>query len=84
MTTHNTKFRPVRKITRSVYYVRRVCLSAWEQLCSHWTDFHEIRYMSILWNSVEKIQILLKSYKNNEYFTWRPVCIFDHTPLISS
>jgi hypothetical protein len=33
--------------------------------CSHWTEFHEIWYMSIIRKSVEKIQVSLKSDKNN-------------------
>jgi len=28
-----------------------------EQLCSHWTDFHEIRYLIIFRKLSEKIQI---------------------------
>jgi hypothetical protein len=28
--------------------------------------------------SVEKIQVSLRSYENNEYFTWRPIYICDH------
>jgi len=34
--------------------------------------------------SAGKIQVLLKSVKNNEYFTWRPIYIFDNTLLSSS
>jgi hypothetical protein len=44
-----------------------------EQLGSHWTDFHEILYMSILRQSVENTQISLKFDKNNGYFSWRPL-----------
>jgi len=40
-----------------------------EQLDSHWTDFHEILYLSSFRKSVEKIQVSLKSDKNNGYFT---------------
>jgi uncharacterized protein YhjY with autotransporter beta-barrel domain len=40
-----------------------------EQLDSHWKDFHEISYRRIFRQSVEKIQVLLKSDKNNEHFT---------------
>jgi len=29
-------------------------------------------------------QVLLESDKNNGYFTWRPVYIFDHISLSSS
>ena len=40
-----------------------------EQICSHWTDFHEIIYSGILRKSVEKMQVSLKSGKNNGHFT---------------
>jgi hypothetical protein len=40
-----------------------------EQLGSHWTDFHKIRYLGILQKSVEKIKVSLKSDKNKRYFT---------------
>jgi len=36
-----------------------------EQLGCRWTDFHEFWYLKILRNSVEKIQVWLKSDKNN-------------------
>ena len=52
-----------------------------EQLDSHWTDFREILYLSIFGKSVEVIQVSLKSEKNNRYFTWRPIYIFDHISL---
>jgi hypothetical protein len=47
-----------------------------EQLSSHWTDFHENWYLNIFRKSVEKIQALLKSDKNNGYFIWRPMYIY--------
>jgi hypothetical protein len=34
--------------------------------------------------SVEKIQMALKSDKNNGYFTWKPMDIYDNTSLIFS
>ena len=37
-----------------------------EQLGTHWTDFHEILYLSITRKSVEKIQVSLKSDKNTQ------------------
>jgi len=40
--------------------------------------------LSIFRKSVEKIQISLKSEKNNRYFTWRPIYMCDHISLISS
>jgi hypothetical protein len=43
-----------------------VCLSdCMEQLGSHRTDFHEIRYLRIFLKLVEKIQVSLKSDTNN-------------------
>ena len=47
-----------------------------EQLGSHWTDFDETLYLSFFRKPVEKIQVSLKSNKNNEYFTWRRFDIF--------
>jgi len=35
------------------------------ELASHWTDFHEIWYISIFRKSVEKIEVSFKSDKNN-------------------
>ena len=46
-----------------------------EQLGSHWTYFHEIWYVSIFRRYVLKIQVSLKSDKNNRYFTWTPIYI---------
>jgi hypothetical protein len=46
-----------------------------EQLDSHWKDFHEILYFKIYRKSVEKIQVFLKSEKNNSYSALRPLCI---------
>jgi hypothetical protein len=61
-----------------------MCLSVcMEQLGSHWTDFHGIRYLSIFRKSVEKIQVSFKSDKNNGYCTWRPIYICYHISLIS-
>jgi len=50
---------------------------------SHLTDFHERRYFSMFRKPVEKIQVSLKPGKNNGYFTWRPVYIYDNISLIS-
>ena len=51
---------------------------------SHWTDFHEIWYLSIFRKSIEEIQVSLKSDNNNGCFTWRPIYIFYHISLNSS
>ena len=42
------------------------------------TDFNEIWYSIISRKYVDRIQVLLKSDKNNWYFTWVPICIYDH------
>ena len=54
------------------------------QFASHWMDFHEILYDIFFGKSVEKIQVSLKSDKNNGYFTWRPWYMFDHISFSSS
>jgi len=36
-----------------------------EQLGSHWTDFHEIWYLSMIRKTVQKIQVSLKADKND-------------------
>jgi len=40
-----------------------------KQLYSHGIDFREILYLSIFQKSIEKIQVSLKSDKNNGHFT---------------
>jgi hypothetical protein len=44
-----------------------------EQLDSYWMDFHEIIYLKILQKKL--VQVWLKSYKNNGYFTWRLIAL---------
>jgi hypothetical protein len=65
----------------TITFIMSVCM---EQLGSHWTDFHEIWYLSIFQNSVKKIQVLLKSDNNNGHCTWRPMYIYDNILLNSS
>jgi hypothetical protein len=48
-------------------YVRPVC-----------PHFYDIWYLDIFRKSVEKIQVSLNPDKNNEYFTWKPLCIYDN------
>jgi hypothetical protein len=55
-----------------------------ESLGSNLKNFYEIWYMSIFLKSAEKIQGSLKSDKNNKYFTWRPIYIYNHISHISS
>jgi hypothetical protein len=61
------------------------CLSGrMEQLGPHLTDFHEIWYSSVFRKPVEKIHVSLKSDKNNGYFTWRRLYIYNSISLNSS
>ena len=55
-----------------------------EQLGSNWKDFREIWYLGIFRKSFEKIQVSLKSDKNNWYFAWRAMYIYGHFSLSSS
>ena len=67
-------FMRVRKIAKCDYQLCDICSSVHiEQLRSHWTNFHQIWYLSIFRKSLEKIQVSLKSGKNNGYFWWRHV-----------
>ena len=76
-------FAELRKAT--ICFVMSASLSVrTENLGSHWMIFHVIWYFSIFRKSVEKNQVLVKSYKKNGYFTWRATGIYDHTSLRSS
>jgi hypothetical protein len=61
--------RLVSGIAKSDYCLLQVCPSHMKRFGSHWTDFHEIEYLGIFRKSAEKIQVSLKSDKNNRYFT---------------
>jgi hypothetical protein len=68
----------------TISFLMSVCLCTWHtQLGSYLTCFHEILYLSTLRKSVEKIQLSWKSNKNNGYFTWRPIHIFNNISLTS-
>ena len=54
-----------------------------QQLVSHWTGFPIMWHWSIFRKSIEKIQVSLKSDKNNGYFTWRHILIYDSISLYS-
>ena len=63
-------FAKVRKAT--VSFVTSVCPSLqMEQLSSHWTDIHEISYISVFRKSVEKTKCLLTSENSNKCI---PLC----------
>ena len=54
--------------TTAINFVMSVCPSAHPH-GFHWWEFHEISYLSIIRKSIEKIQVSLKSDKNNEQFS---------------
>jgi len=67
-------FRRVWKIAKSDCWLRHVCAYVgMEQPVSRWAGFHEIWYLNIFRKSNEKIQVALKSDKNDGYVTWRPI-----------
>ena len=76
-------FAKLRKVTIS-FIMPGLLFVCMEQLCSHWIDFYEIWYLRIFWKSVERIQVWLKSDKNNGQFTWRPMYSYDNIVLTSS
>jgi hypothetical protein len=75
-------FEKFRKATIS--FVMPVRLSVRMELGSHLKDIRQVWHLSIFRKSAEKIQVSLKSDKNNGYFTQRPIYIFDHISLSSS
>jgi hypothetical protein len=61
-------FAKLQKATGS--FIMSVCPSIhMEQFGFHWTDFDKIWYLRFFQKSVKKIQVSLKSDKNNRYFT---------------
>jgi len=65
----------------TISFVMSACPSVRVELGSNCTDFNEVLYLRIFRKSVEKIQVALHSDKNNRYFTWRPVYIYDNFSL---
>jgi hypothetical protein len=77
-------FAKLRKATIS--FVMSVCPSLYlfvrmEQLSSLCREFGKIWYRIYFPKSVEKIQVSLKSNKNNGYFTWRRFHIYHNISL---
>ena len=81
-------FSKLRKTTVSV--VMCLCLSVRPPVRPHgttrslWTNIHEILYLKIFWKSVERIRVSLKADKNNGYFAWRRMYIYDSMSMNSS
>jgi hypothetical protein len=78
-------FRRVRKISKSDHWLRHVCPSVrTEQFSSHWMDIYDVLYLSIYRKYINKIQVLLKSDKNDWHFAWRSIYVFNRISLSSS
>ena len=71
-------FAKLRKATISFVSVRM------EQLGSHWKDVDGIWYLTFFRKYVDKIQVSLKSDKNNGHFTQRRFHFYDSISLNSS
>jgi hypothetical protein len=76
----NKDFRRASEFAKSDYWIRHVCLCLsvcpMEQLGSHWIHFHGIWYLRIFWKCLENWG-LVKSNKNNGYFTWWRLYVYD-------
>jgi len=68
----------------TVTYVMSVCpFVCTVPLGCQLIDFHEIPYLSIFWIFINNFHVSSKSDKNNSYFKWRPMFIYDKFPLNS-
>jgi hypothetical protein len=47
-----------------------------EQLGSHWTDFHQILYLSIFLNTLEKIQVSIKIGQEEQVLNMKSITFF--------
>ena len=68
----------------TVSFVISVSLSAWNNSAPTGWIFLKFLYLSIFRKPLKKIQVSFKSNKNNGWFTWRPIYMFDHILLYSS
>jgi hypothetical protein len=76
--------RHVRKISRSYCRLRHVSLCVcMKRMVSHWTDLHETWYLSSFIKSVKKIQVPLKSDKNNGYSASVRMYVYENISLSS-
>jgi len=77
-------FRCVRKNAKfTLSFVMSLCPSAWSYSSSYWTDLHETRYLINSRKSVKKIQVPLKSDKNDDYSVSVRMFINDHASFNS-
>jgi len=81
-------FRHLRKITKSDYWLFHVCLSVLQFASNNVAPTGRILMKFDIWgffeNHLRESKIWSKCHKNNRYYTWRPVYIYDNISLISS
>ena len=67
----------------TISFVMSVRPSTWNNSASTWRIFIKYDTWIFFENVSKKNQNSLKSDKNKVYFTWRPICIFEHNSLSS-
>ena len=72
------------KLRKVIISVMSVCLSAWNNSAPTGRIFMKFGIWGFFRKTVQNIHVSLKYYKNNGYFTWRPIYIFGRISLISS
>jgi hypothetical protein len=81
---HPRRFETRSQNCEKLRFVISVTTVLGQQLGSRWTEFHYIWYLSIFLKPVPKIQVSLKSDKNDSHFTLRPTDISDRISPNSS
>ena len=76
-------FKHLRKSEKSGYLLRYVSPVCLEQLSCQWTDSHEVWYLGIFREYVDKGQVWLKYDENLGYCTCRLTYIYDSVTLNS-
>ena len=61
-----------------------ICPSTWNNPALTGTIFIKLGIWEFFWKSVKEIQVSLESDKNNGYYTWGSIYIFNHILLSTS
>jgi hypothetical protein len=68
-------------VMKSNYLLHNVCPFVHQLIYPHETTWHPLDGFSLIYNFLkydEKIQVWLKSDKNNRHFMWRPLNVYDN------
>ena len=84
MSKNSRNFRCIRKIVKSDYELRHVCPSGWNNSASDIQIFMNFDTSVFFRKPDEEIQVYLESDKNNGYFAWRPLLVYDCMSISSS